>query len=277
MGVPEGVGHNVTAVRCSTCGSVPIGGWWWLAATTDATRSRCSPGLTHVPPRRPARLRRHEHANAGLHPRSKARPGPTRRQSRRGRPMDRAGGMENAHQTLAAECTGVEARFPHRLGRHKTPPTRSTGKIVVLFKHDVTGRTRAPVVTPMGGNSPRNVATLRRVFTFAEIRVDDPRIRRSTSPEWAACPQLQEWRRFRQRPPWPLGALSCSQTLGPAAPCHSASLKFSSSVTALGSGVIPGESCAISRATASCPITTRNHCSRSVITRYCRWSAVPAR
>ena len=69
----------------------------------------------------------HEQPNAGLHPRSEARPGPARRQSRRGRPMYRAGGMENAHETLAAECTGVEARFPHRLGRHKTPPTRSTG------------------------------------------------------------------------------------------------------------------------------------------------------
>ena len=29
---------------------------------------------------------------------------------------------------------------------------RSTGKIVVLFEHDVTGRTRAPVANPMGGN-----------------------------------------------------------------------------------------------------------------------------
>ena len=26
------------------------------------------------------------------------------------------GGMENAHDTLAPECTGPEARFPHRLG-----------------------------------------------------------------------------------------------------------------------------------------------------------------
>ena len=32
------------------------------------------------------------------------------------------GGMENAHETLAAECTGVEARFPHRLGRRKRRP-----------------------------------------------------------------------------------------------------------------------------------------------------------
>ena len=70
----------------------------------------------------------------------------------RGRPMDRAGGMENAHETLAVVCTAVEARFPHRLGRHRTPPTRSTGKIVVLFEHDVTGRTPAPVAKPMGGN-----------------------------------------------------------------------------------------------------------------------------
>ena len=41
---------------------------------------------------------------------------------------------------------------PTALGRHRTPPTRSTGKIVVLFEHDVTGRTRAPVANPMGGN-----------------------------------------------------------------------------------------------------------------------------
>ena len=102
--------------------------------------------------------------------------------------MDRAGGMENAHETLAAQCTAVEARFPHRLGRHKTPPTRSTGKIAVLFEHDVTGRTRAPVAKPMGGNSPKNVAALRRAFTFAGIRVHVPRIRRSTSPECAGRP-----------------------------------------------------------------------------------------
>ena len=95
------------------------------------------------------------------------------------------GGMENAHETLAVVCTGVETRFPHRLGRHRTPPTRSTGKIVVLFEHDVTGRTRAPVAKPMGGNRPTNVAALRRAFTFAGIRVHVPRIRRSTSPECA--------------------------------------------------------------------------------------------
>ena len=50
-----------------------------------------------------------------------------------GRPMDRTGGMENAHDTLAPECTGVEARFPHRLGRHRAPPNTLFGKIVVLF------------------------------------------------------------------------------------------------------------------------------------------------
>ncbi len=33
-----------------------------------------------------------------------------------GRPMDRTGGIENAHDTLAADCTRVEARFPPRLG-----------------------------------------------------------------------------------------------------------------------------------------------------------------
>ena len=65
-------------------------------------------------------------------------PRPARRQSRRDRPMDHAGGMENAHQTLTAEGTGVEARFPHRLGRHRTPPTRSTGK--TLYSSNTTSR-----------------------------------------------------------------------------------------------------------------------------------------
>ena len=121
--------------------------------------------------------------------------------------MDRAGGMENAHETLAAECTGVEARFPHRLGRHKTPPTRSTGKIVVLFEHDVTGRTRAPVAKPMGGNRPTNVAALRRAFTFAGIRVHVPRIRRSTSPECARNAAVGRYtNRSRCGPSW----LSCA-------------------------------------------------------------------
>ena len=54
--------------------------------------------------------------------------------------MDRTGGMENAHDTLAPECTGPEARFPHRLGRHRTPPIRSTGTLVCTLEHDVTGR-----------------------------------------------------------------------------------------------------------------------------------------
>ena len=31
-----------------------------------------------------------------------------------------------------------KARFPHRLGRPRTPPVRSTGKIVVLSDNDVT-------------------------------------------------------------------------------------------------------------------------------------------
>ena len=54
--------------------------------------------------------------------------------------MDRTGGMENAHDTLAPECTGLKARFPHRLGRHRTPPIRSTGTLVCTLEHDVTGR-----------------------------------------------------------------------------------------------------------------------------------------
>ena len=47
---------------------------------------------------------------------------------------------EDAHDTLAPECTGLKARFPHRLGRHRTPPIRSTGTLVCTLEHDVTGR-----------------------------------------------------------------------------------------------------------------------------------------
>ena len=87
---------------------------------------------------------------------------------------------------MAADWATVQARFPHRLGRHRTPPVRSTGKIVVLFEHDVTG----------GISNTRSEADGRKLtderslcsdepFTFAGFRVHDPRIRRSTSPECA--------------------------------------------------------------------------------------------
>ncbi len=49
-----------------------------------------------------------------------------------GRPVDRTGGMENAPETLAADRTAEQARFPHRLGRQRAPPIRSTGKIVLV-------------------------------------------------------------------------------------------------------------------------------------------------
>ena len=39
-----------------------------------------------------------------------------------GRPMDRDGGVENAHDAPVAECTRVTARFPHRLGRQERRP-----------------------------------------------------------------------------------------------------------------------------------------------------------
>ena len=108
-----------------------------------------------------------------------------------GRPMDRTGGMENAHDTLAADCTRVEARFPPRLGRHRTPPTRPTGKIVVLFEHDVTAWISCAGCEPMGGNWPRNVAALRRAFHFAGIRVPDPPNRCSTSAKYALRARVQ--------------------------------------------------------------------------------------
>ena len=117
-----------------------------------------------------------------------------------GRPMDRTGGMENAHDTLAADCTRVEARFPPRLGRQRTPPTRPTGKIVVLFEHDVTAwiscagcetdgrklaeeRRCAPTSVPLRRNpcsrSPKSV------FHFSEIRT--PR----TRPDWLLSDDAQ--------------------------------------------------------------------------------------
>ena len=114
------------------------------------------------------------------------RPPPHVRPTWAGRPMERTGGMENAHETMAADWATVQARFPHRLGRLRTPPVRSTGKIVVLFEHDVTG----------GISNTRCEADERKLtderslcsdepFTFAGFRVHDPRIRRSTSPECA--------------------------------------------------------------------------------------------
>src|SRR5437667_4210619 len=53
------------------------------------------------------------------------------------------------------------------------------------------------------------------------------------------------------------------------------SWKVSSFEIASGNGNAQLDSGVINRATSSCPITTRNHRSRSVITRYCRSSAVP--
>ena len=67
-----------------------------------------------------------------------------------GRPMDRTGGMENAHDTLAPECTGVEARFHTALDgterRPYAPQARS------LYSSNTTSRvaSRAPVAKPIG-------------------------------------------------------------------------------------------------------------------------------
>ncbi len=99
--------------------------------------------------------------------------------------MDRTGGMENAHDTLAPECTGPEARFPHRLGRHRTPPIRSTGTLVCTLEHDVTGRisstrceTDGRKLTEQRRYAPTSVHVRRNpcsrspdlVFTFTGLR-----------------------------------------------------------------------------------------------------------
>ena len=77
-------------------------------------KGRSSDG--HTAPRRPARRRRHEHPNAGSY--SGTEPDPVSRDpspAGDGRPMDRTGGMENAHDTLAPECTRPRGAF-------STPP-----------------------------------------------------------------------------------------------------------------------------------------------------------
>ena len=104
--------------------------------------------------------------------------------------MDRTGGVENAHDTLAPECTGPEARFPHRLGRHRTPPIRSTGTLVCTLEHDVTGRisstrceTDGRKLTEQRRYAPTSVHVRRNpcsrspdlVFTFTGLRSADLR------------------------------------------------------------------------------------------------------
>ena len=64
-----------------------------------------------------------------------------------------------------------------------------------LYSPNTTSRvgSRTPVAKPMGGKEPRNVATLRRAFTFAGIRVHVRRIRRSTSPECAGDSKIRRF------------------------------------------------------------------------------------
>ena len=101
------------------------------------------------------------------------------------RPMDRTGGMENAHDTLAAHCTRVEARFPSRLGRTERRPYAPQARS--LYSSNTTSRTgsRSTVAKPMGATDRGTVAALRRAFHFAGIRVPHPRNPCSTSAKYA--------------------------------------------------------------------------------------------
>ena len=130
--------------------------------------------------------------------------------------MDRTGGMENAHDTLAPECTGPEARFSHRLGRHRTPPIRSTGTLVCTLEHDVTGRisstrceTDGRKLTEQRRYAPTSVHVRRNpcsrspdlVFTFTGLRTRTHRRPARTPGDITSAP-----------PATPLGARPASVT-----------------------------------------------------------------
>ena len=82
-----------------------------------------------------------------------ARPGPARRRpAGAGRPMDRTGGMENAHDTPRLIAT-ASRRVSHTVSdgterRPYAPQARS------LYSPNTTSRVRSrtPVAKPMGGN-----------------------------------------------------------------------------------------------------------------------------
>ena len=93
------------------------------------------------------------------------------------------------HRPLGHPLRGRERRGRPVRGAFPTPPWTAQNVAHTLHRQDrlyssnTTSRvgTRASVAKPRGGNRPTNVAALRRAFTFAGIRVHDPRIRRSTS------------------------------------------------------------------------------------------------
>ena len=153
--------------------------------------------------------------------------------------MDRTGGMENAHDTLAPECTGPEARFPHRLGRHRTPPIRSTGTLVCTLEHDVTGRisstrceTDGRKLTEQRRYAPTSVHVRRNpcsrspdlVFTFTGLRTAASDLGRrpavggeSTGRSTTSKPSrgtlistlpVEPGRRYHNRPPGDAGGAS---------------------------------------------------------------------
>ncbi len=102
-----------------------------------------------------------------------------------GRPMDRTGGMENAHDALAADCT-VSQRVSHTaLDSTERRPYAPQARSLYSSNKDVT----------------TNVAPLRRAFHFAGIRVPDPRNPCSTSPKCAPGvePDAQPARRGQRR------------------------------------------------------------------------------
>ena len=93
--------------------------------------------------------------------------------------MERTGGMENAHETMAADWATVQARFPHRLGRHRTPP-------VTLHRQDrCTLRTRRHGWNLEHPLRSRWEETDRRAFVVLRRAVHVRRIPRSRSPDSA--------------------------------------------------------------------------------------------
>ena len=59
-----------------------------------------------------------------------------------GQPVERSGAMEGALETLAADRSIVQARFPRHLGRRRAPPTSKGGGVSTAIRSEGPGGRR---------------------------------------------------------------------------------------------------------------------------------------
>lgn len=105
-----------------------------------------------------------------------------------GRPMDRTRGMENSPDAFAADCTAVDARFPHRLVHrppagpqppvHVGPPAR---RCAVARPHAAASR-REPIPLTFCAVPGRDVPPQRRVLAHRNRRAPDRPLRPEQVP-----------------------------------------------------------------------------------------------